>query len=327
MPSIQIRKSEIPIIWLDTFVIIRFAKLLNGERLDKVEEERYRALHEILLENLTKRKIICIKSEQIEEVKFGKRLVTECDDVLAALSFGISIKNSYGVEQEQLYTFMEAYKNEEKEILLDYKDAFYRDPKSEIESIDSYFITIKETMNEETTDKAIKRKADTIQELELLRIDRVEKKISFEQQLQIEYRGVLQAMDVVLEEVRSGKCDFNKYMAIIGDNLCMWDEISGNAHDMKGLVEFFMSEYYRVMPVNDIKAKLFARIITETTPIETGDAMDISNISTLAPYCNMMLTDRRMKNRTRALGIDKLYNVKVYSIQDIDEIIGYLRDI
>ncbi|KJS13604.1 MAG: hypothetical protein VR67_03615 [Peptococcaceae bacterium BRH_c8a] len=126
--NVNFKKSKIPILWLDTFAIIRFAKILKGESLPSTEQERYVKLLDLLNKKIKEKKLICVKSEQIEEIKLGRRLIKECDDIITRLSVGNHIQPPYGIEQSQLYTFMNAYYHSLEEVELDYKTAFFRDP-------------------------------------------------------------------------------------------------------------------------------------------------------------------------------------------------------
>ncbi|KJS13605.1 MAG: hypothetical protein VR67_03620 [Peptococcaceae bacterium BRH_c8a] len=170
------------------------------------------------------------------------------------------------------------------------------------------------------------RKNKLIAEFESLRQDRVNNGIAYEKQLELERQGTIEAIQVYLSQEKS-KFDFSEYMALIGDALSCWKRISGKANDLKGLIEFYKSEYYKNMPYNDIKAKLYARIITDRNPIETGDSMDVANISSMAPYCNMILTDKKMRNRIYDLSIHINYDVNIFSLKNYDELMDYIQAI
>ena len=43
----NIIKSKIPIVWIDTYAIIRMAKLINGIKLPEYDEKRYLKLYEL----------------------------------------------------------------------------------------------------------------------------------------------------------------------------------------------------------------------------------------------------------------------------------------
>ena len=184
---------------------------------------------------------------------------------------------------------MNAYYHSLEEVEIDYKTAFFRDPIAELLSEKKFIISIKEKTDEESIKEIEERKNKLIAEFETLRKNRVNNGITFEEQLELESQGIIEAIQVYLSQEKS-EVDFNEYMALIGDALSCWKRISGRANDLKGLIEFYKSEYYRKMPYNAIKAKLYAKIITDRNPIETGDSIDVVNIASMAPYCNMILT-------------------------------------
>lgn len=49
-------------------------------------------LYELVIKKVNEKKMICIKGEQIEEVKFKDSLIEECDDLLIQLSVGCCAK-------------------------------------------------------------------------------------------------------------------------------------------------------------------------------------------------------------------------------------------
>ncbi|WP_069999652.1 hypothetical protein [Cellulosilyticum sp. I15G10I2] len=197
------------------------------------------------------------------------------------------------------------------------------DPISELYSEKDFIITFKERINSKIIEEVKEKKKKLISELEELRLKCTLKGITFEDQLNLEYQGVIQAISICLEE----NYDFDTYMTLIGIPLYCWEQISGKPHDIKGLIEFYKSEYYRKMPYNNIRAKLFASIITNKSRVDSGDSIDITNISSMAPYCNLILTDRKMRNRVHALKISEDYDVKVFSLNEYKELTEYLRSI
>lgn len=321
-----LNKSTTPILWLDTFVIIKMAKILKGEKIHEVEAERCNKLLQIIESKLSERRLICIKSEQLEEVKLGGRLIDECDDIITRLSLGTRAKPPYGIEHSQEHDFMYAYAHSFDELCIDYRQAFYRDPIRELKSRKNFIISVKENHDQESNDSAKSRKKILNQELELLRQEQVSKGIKYENQLELEYKAKVQSIMSYLIS-SAGNNDINEYMALIGDSLNNWAQISGKKNDIEGLIKFYNSNYYNYMPYNDITAKLYANIIASNNPIETGDSMDITNIATMAPYCNIIVTDKKMRNRIKLLGIDLQYNFQVFSLKDHEELFYLLKSL
>jgi hypothetical protein len=192
--KVNLIKSEIPIIWLDTFAIINFTKLLTGENISQIDKDRYSILYEILNNKIHNKKLICVKSEQIEEIKLGKRLINESDNILTRLSLGVRAKGSYAIERSQLYKFMLAYYKSFDEIDINYKDAFYKDPIKELKSNKQYIISVKEQINEEIINSNKKRKKELNLELEELRQKCTSERISYNKQLEKEKIAIIEAI-------------------------------------------------------------------------------------------------------------------------------------
>ena len=55
--------------------------------------------------------------------------------------------------------------------------------------------------------------------------------------------------------------------------------------------------------------------------------MDVKHISTVMPYSDLFITDRKMKNYLIKNKFDKLYNVKVCYIGDENEIYSFFESI
>jgi len=91
---------------------------------------------------------------------------------------------------------------------------------------------------------------------------------------------------------------------------------------LQGFIEFINSDYYKSVPAVDISARIWAHKITSRNPIESGDYMDIDQISPILPYCNFVFTDRKMKNLILNFGFDDKYKTKVYCMKDLDELVS-----
>ncbi|MGG4106951.1 hypothetical protein AAXB25_23930 [Paenibacillus lautus] len=86
-------------------------------------------------------------------------------------------------------------------------------------------------------------------------------------------------------------------------------------------MEFLKSDHYKQLPSVYINAYMVADLFTSKRKLlEIGDPTDISNLSTLLPYCDYILTDRAQMNRIRRLELDKKYNTKVFSLSNINEL-------
>lgn len=128
--------------------------------------------------------------------------------------------------------------------------------------------------------------------LEALRKRRVQEGVTFEAQLQIEYND---HRDFYLEEMARA--------------------LSTPVKDLdKGLIAFANSSQFRDVPAIDIAARLNAAILTNTKrEVKPSDTADIEILCTYAPYMDVFCTDTFMAEQLRMLGLDRKYEVDVFS--------------
>ena len=89
--KINIEKSPIPLVWLDTSIIIKIAKLKSGERIDNLEKNRMQYLYNVIKTKTKKKKLLCPSADQNEEIEIGGRLEKECIEIQTELSLGIKM--------------------------------------------------------------------------------------------------------------------------------------------------------------------------------------------------------------------------------------------
>jgi hypothetical protein len=304
-------------------------KLNCGENLSEIEEERYGPLYHLLYTMVREDKIICPKADQEEEIELGERLIKECHDLQVSLSLGINFRYRLGIEDMQRQLIMKAYINKEEYIELDYKDAFYKDPVAELLSHKPFIISVSPNPKKDQIDKRKATKSETLEQLKELKKSILGQGITYKQQLQEEYTAKVQAGTAALENwihktkkgITPSEDDFFQ-LQIISLPLTEWKHYNGQPEGFEGLYRFLLSEEYKNMPYVDISSKLWAKVVTGGSEIQSGDSMDIDQLSAVLPYCNYVITDRKMKNRLIDLGLDRKYNTQVCYIGDF----AYIMD-
>lgn len=330
---VRIEKYRLPIIWLDTFIIIGMTKLNCGETLSSIEQERYKRLYQELLEKVSQEKIICPEADQNEEIEHGQRLEKECNKTQAKLSLGVRFRHRLEIEANQMFKVMDACIKGKEEAIISVGDAFYKDPLEVVRRTISSGLITTAFMPPQLgqIEMEIKTKSRTKAMLENLRRDRISKGINYETQLEEEYQGKFQAGNYsickCLSKIKAGiNLSYEDYsqLEIIAQPYAEWERLNGQPAGLDGLFAFLNSDEYKLIPYVDIYARLTAKIITGNTEILSGDVMDINQLSAVIPYCNYVVTDRKMKNRLIELGIDKKYQTKIFYIGDLEEIIEIL---
>ena len=330
--KINIIKSKIPIMWIDTSLIINLIKLEKGEiSNNNSEKERLSKLHELLNQKVSEKKLLCPIGEQKEEIILGRSLIDESRETQISLSFGLKFKHRNNIKRMQIIRFMKSYIDREEEISLDYKETFNEDPIKKLMSFDKFIITFDFEITEQDIVETETLKKNINFELESLRQKSISEGITFEQQLQKEYQWLLNegllAFLKPSQEINLGIIPTLKEVnqaKILGDLLVAWDKYNGKPEGLQGFTEFINSDYYKSVPTVDISARLWAYKMTSRNPIESGDYMDIDQISAILPYCDFVFTDRKMKHLISSFGVNKKYKTRVYCMRDFDEIVNDL---
>lgn len=99
-----------------------------------------------------------------------------------------------------------------------------------------------------------------------------------------------------------------------------WKDFGGKPDGLEGLHKYFCSDYFNNLPTPRIGNQLGADLLTGNQTILSGDVMDVSLLSVAVPACHFVLTDRKMCDRIKRLGIDKEWGTELYSMSDINEL-------
>jgi len=326
--GLNIDKSPIPLIWIDTSIVIKMAKLKVEEKIDKLEKERAQYLYDAIKRKTNNKQLLCPEADQKEEYDVGERLEEECRRIQTELSLGILMKHRQSIEDLFIDKFMRAYINKEMEINISYKDLFYRDPLEELEEKISkkFVISVDMFPPKALITRRKKTKKSLQRNLEALRKRNITTGITFEQQLETEFRGTLDGYLLLLEKFLSrlekGQVLFWDFLGTTNILLYekLWNNYGGQPPGLKGVSQFFLSDYFKQIPKIEIVCHLYAKILTGAVPIKSGDAMDIKQISTILPFFNFIITDKYMKHVIETLGYHKKYSTDILALKNFNEI-------
>ncbi|NHN28548.1 hypothetical protein [Paenibacillus agricola] len=332
--NITINKCPIPIIWMDTNVIIDITKYRQGIPLKGVQMERIPKLNDVIYQKTREHKLIYAEGDQREEIN---SLIKEAHSAQSFLSIGTKFKYRKMIHERQLFDSMKSYINKENHVELNYKDAFRRDPITQLEEkrngyLKGLIISVHIDTSQNELIERERLKEHIVEEFEAIRQRAIKSGTTYDEQLDREHSGLLQACHTALanfnDKIQNGliptKEEFDQ-LAIFTSLNDMWEGL--NVRGFGSVFDFLCSDDFKLIPYEDIQSRLYAKIMTSIKPIESGDSMDIQHLSTVIPYCNYVITDKKMKNRIIELGIDKKYNTKVYCLSDIDEILGTLEQL
>jgi hypothetical protein len=318
---VEIEKCPIPLVWLDTHVIVRLVQLQQG-KLTGPTAAQYKALSQRLSRLTSAGKIICVKADQDDEVWGAER--RSFLDAIHRLSFGVDMRHKLAIEEKHTVAMMAAYIRGDRYVHLSYKDAFFRDPiRENVEARTQQFIVTVDMGIFPSIDEVKKQRRSLHDSWERLRADRRAAGIGFEKQRQLELQGRVNALiemagDAGRKMLAGHQPDRNEMAAYVdvARMISTWNELGGIPPGKFGLARFIDSLHFAVQPINQVESALVAMLVTGTDPIQSGDEMDVHHIAMMLPFVDMMIVDRRMRHYLNHLGLPKRYSTKVLSSAD-----------
>ncbi len=223
---------------------------------------------------------------------------------------------------------MKAFVSSEDTITFSYKDAFDEEPVNELQSTlrQGFAITVNHPIIfGEEYQRNLKEKYLSM--LNPIREKNVKNGVSFEEQLEGEFVGELDAMLMQLQmfltnNFKNEEEQFNATYGVINlqKQFSFWEQLTGKSMDFKGLREFYESPFHREIPYIKLSCNLMAHFMTDKQPIRSGDVMDVKHVSTLMPFVNMFITDKAMSSLLKRNKFDELYNTTVCYVGDTEKI-------
>ena len=323
----QIIKPPIPIIFLDTFFFIDLVKNRHLSIKSPIFPKQLELID--LIHKLTKqKKVLCPQGDQEEEYELGK-YEDEIREEQVKLSYGISVTYHWGVKNWQTQIATKAYLEKQEVVVYDYKSIFQNDPIKELDRALSqpYIVDCHIPTPKEWIEKKKKTKQELAEEFEELRKEKIKMNIKFSDWVKHEKLGT---HDAILNTIKSVLPKLIRQEALteeeinglqlLGDYSAYYSHYAKGDADPKEVMAFLRSDYYGSIPYIDIQSELFASLLTQSGAVKDTDNFDFHQVSQTFPFSSYFLTDSSLKHRltTNPLAYDKKYDVKVYSIREIE---------
>jgi len=114
-------------LWLDTSVLVDFAKIEKGEKVESVRAERLTRLRSVARQAVRAEKLVCPEWDQSNEYE-AKRLEAEIRSIVSDLSCGAHCVPYAGVKDQQISIGMRAYLDAADTMHIPAEINFYDDP-------------------------------------------------------------------------------------------------------------------------------------------------------------------------------------------------------
>lgn len=318
--QINIHKSVTPIIWLDTFFVIEYGKIVIGESKD----ERYRTLYDILSRKIREKKLLCARAEQEDELEGN---IDISMSKFLELTRNYRFKLGSQVRTLQSNRMMRAYLHKLKSFDILQSDV----STSSKESRDGFIVNVYSTPNEDALMEKKRIKYSNLKEVQDFK-DTQNPEITFNEIMEREYKGIYVATIHLISKIATlmkmfdgelyfDKNLYNQFTGLVIEPMEEWCKLTGKEMDIDGYLEFLISEEHKAIPHIDISTHLISDLMASKKKLETGDLKDVENLSSFLPYCNFILTDTAQHNRLKRQALDKKYDVCVFCMKNINELI------
>lgn len=325
---------KIPIVWLDTNVLIEIARAKSGLKQDGPQKQRALSIFDLVYKLVRNGKILCIEGEQKNEYGINPKLADKYDKVITNLTLGIKLRPARETKQFQLYKMMQFFLRKKNDFILEKEDIFYQDPIQEIKEIDKtgFIVSVNSKISENEISEKLDIRDTLFNECERIRLDNKKIKKNYKSQLKDELAAecaVIKRQFIVFKTQINDKTlniDNLLQASDILEPIVFWQRISGRVGDLGGLQKFYLSNEYRQIPNIEIFSRLYAALLTDPIrKIHLGDYMDIKQASIALPYCDYIITDGNQKDRIIKARLETKYNVKVFSLKETGNFIKELN--
>jgi hypothetical protein len=325
-PRITSEKPALPTLWLDTSVLINFGRMAHGASLQPIAIQRLARLKQLLEELVGNGKLICPAADQEEEYVDG-RLDREVHSEFLGLSLGMHLRHRQGIFDSQTQIGMKAYVQSADTVNLPLSAYFHSDPVEELNTARNRSIVIGANLlkDPEILARRAAAKAEVQRVWESLRQEFVAANRTYDQQLQEERRGYVDALVYKVEEFQKKVAqgitpDFWEFMGVEGFLMfkVYWRDLGGTPPGLEGVHRYFCSSHFHNLPVPRIRIQLGADLLTGNQKILSGDMMDVEMLSVAIPVSHFVLTDKKMAERIKRRHIHSDWDTEVFSMSDIE---------
>ena len=319
-------------LWLDTSVLIDFAKIEKGENVEPIRSKRLTRLRSVVRKAVFAEKLVCPEWDQSNEYE-AKRLEDDIRRIVSDLSCGAHCIPYAGVKDKQIAIGIEAYIAAAETMHIPADIHFYRAPLKVVQEAKRARYIIESDMKKpvEWINKADRDKFAIREAVEELRQAYTAQSQTFEQQLALERVGESNSMPMMIADFvksqREHKVDIWKYMGVEGFFNCMqlYRSLGGPGagsfeSEFVALYSFMQSPYYWELPIQDISCRLSADLTVKHYPIKRGDNYDTQHLALAIPVAHFVVADNAMVDRCERLGIGNKWKTKLYSTRMLDDL-------
>lgn len=323
LPALRLSKPSRTVLWLDTSIELKFAKLARGEALPRDEAQRLHEISALIEEKGTSGAVLCPIGDQDEEIQLGRRLVAETRGLPLFGSPRPAFRRRTDIESREFERAIRAYLSGSDHIVVAWEDGFTSPGEPEPTRLLTPILERRVDAEEEDLrhiEDCGKRQAEQLEGLRRrnrLRGDTLEDQLARERDVST----WLQAVMAAPRHPPPGSTPAQEAAKPLGFALRMfdaWMTVTGLVPTRSEAISYLRSPYFLARPSFDIKCHLNADLLTRERPIRSGDAMDVAQLGAVLPYATIAVTDGDMADRIARLQLGDRFQTTVLSARKRD---------
>jgi hypothetical protein len=241
----EILPCRLPIIWLDTSLLVKRAQMKLGANISQLDRSRVDYLHHNIYRLVRNGRLLCPEANQQSEIW---RRRNELSSAINEYSLGVYASHPMLVQDRQEQRAMRAYALGTGSIGFPCSDLFSFDPIGRLQEnlAERLFVTIVETPSEEMIEQFRRDHSSAHIKWEELRTRLRKDKVSFTHQLGVELRGEMNDLFATAydcqNKIANGEEPTNRELSSytrVFRILAQWDGLTDRNLDMAGLRAFF----------------------------------------------------------------------------------------
>lgn len=322
-PRTKIKKTKIPVIYLDSCILIELSKYEQGKCTD-VHAESIGKLYNTLVPLIRENRILCPLGNQMCETAVSQQR-KQMRDFLYRFTNSAMLEPSE-IENVQLDYGYKSFVNNVPILEFNAEEIFIQrslvsDTSMEVNSSPIYTKEKLEILKQEKTKLM----------MELNALKNTGDILSFDLRLRIELASDSEVLIYILEHCNDSESLYNlaqdKLIEVyrrVGINIT--EEPFQNCIQRIGVYnDFLLSFHHHLLPYVLIKSILFTHLMQRPNKIIQSDYLDIKWASAYLPFVSYAITDRNFCSLLNQSGLSDKYCTKVYDIRSIDRLLEDLK--
>jgi hypothetical protein len=319
----EVTKAPLPVLWADSSIEMKLAKVAAGEALLPDEIDRLKRLASIIDQKVSSGRLACPIGDQDEEVQIGRRLVVESRELPVFGHERPAFKRRDDLQFVQLVRAIDAGVHRRAVVSCHWTDGFVSRSDRRRLSLLTPILLRREDAAAADIEHVLATRERNRQNLESLRQRNRASGRTLEEQIAHEDQ-VLENLKAASGQVSnpppgsSPEAEAVKPFPIEERLSRAWISAARRPPLPHEIPAFVRSAYYRSMPYHYINSRLHAELLTSDRPIRPGDSMDVQQLSAVIPYASIVITDGDMCDRLGRLGIGSTFKTSIHSARKRD---------